>query len=44
MIIKSMHRRMASMSLPLLCGMVILTVVTCIIAVVYKIVNTFKSG
>ncbi len=44
MIIKSMHRRMDSMSIPLLCGMVILTMVTCIIAVVYKVVNLFKSG
>lgn len=44
MIIKSTHRRMDGTSLPILCGMVILTVVTCIIAIVYRVVNTFKSG
>ena len=44
MIMKSVHKRIGNTSLPLLCGMVIVMVVTCIIVGVYRVVCTFKSG
>lgn len=44
MIMDSVHRRMGNTSLPVLCGMVIVIIVTCIIAGIHKVVHTFKSG
>ena len=43
MIMRSIHKRMSNNSLLVLCGIVIVTIVACIILGVHKVVYAFNS-